>query len=139
MRSVWGGSGLARASAPAGGRSHRRQLARQPHQESAVPVPQLPLHDGQLPGARKGTRQGWHFMSNGVQYTRERLSEAAARCSDIDEVIAFFGTQPYGQLRRHLFRRFDHFGIDVSHMPRERRASAAPAKPATDELLSAVE
>ncbi|MBC2904944.1 HNH endonuclease signature motif containing protein [Streptomyces cupreus] len=78
-------------------------------------------------------------MSIGVQYTRERLAEAASQCSDIDEVIAFFGTRPYGQLRRYLFRRFDHFGIDVSHMPREKRARALPAKPAADELHRAVE
>jgi hypothetical protein len=78
-------------------------------------------------------------MSSGVQYTRERLIEAAARCSDIDEVIAFFGTQPYGKLRRHLFGRFDHFGIDVSHMPRQRRSNAVPTKPTTDELRHAVE
>ncbi|MFI6465370.1 HNH endonuclease [Streptomyces sp. NPDC050528] len=77
-------------------------------------------------------------MSSGVQYTRERLAEAATRCSDIDEVIAFFGTQPYGNLRRHLFGRFDRFGIDVSHMPRQRRSNAAPLKPATDELRRAV-
>jgi len=77
-------------------------------------------------------------MSSGAQYTRERLTEAAARCSDIDEVIAFFGTQPYGKLRRHLFGRFEHFGIDVSHMPRQRRSIAAPSKPATDELRRAI-
>ncbi len=77
-------------------------------------------------------------MSGGVRYTRERLTEAASRCSDIDEVIAFFGTRPYGQLRRHLFRRFDHFAIDVSHMPRNRRAHAAPARPTSDELRRAV-
>ena len=34
------------------------------------------------------------MMGSGVQYTREQLAEAAARCSDIEEVIAFFGTQP---------------------------------------------
>ncbi|MEU5213777.1 HNH endonuclease [Streptomyces sp. NPDC020742] len=78
-------------------------------------------------------------MSRGVQYTRERLTQAAAQCSDIDEVIAFFGTPPYGNLRRHLFRRFDHFGIDVSHMPRRRRIKEAPAKPAAGELCRAVE
>ncbi len=33
-------------------------------------------------------------MSSGVRYTRERLTEAAARCADLDEVIAFFGTRP---------------------------------------------
>ncbi|MFJ3418337.1 HNH endonuclease [Streptomyces sp. NPDC086082] len=77
-------------------------------------------------------------MSSGVQYTRERLTEAASRCSDIDEVIAFFGTRPYGQLRRHLFGRFDHFGIDVSHMPRNRRAHTAPGRPTTNELRRAV-
>ncbi|MDX3129313.1 HNH endonuclease signature motif containing protein [Streptomyces europaeiscabiei] len=78
-------------------------------------------------------------MSSSVQYTRERLAEAAAKCSGIEEVIAFFGTRPYGQLRRHLFRRFDHFGIDVSHMPRQKRARTAPARPAADELRRAVE
>ncbi|MDT7842884.1 HNH endonuclease [Streptomyces justiciae] len=79
-------------------------------------------------------------MSSGVQYTRERLAEAAAQCSDIDEVIAFFGTRPYGQLRRHLFRRFDHFEIDVSHMPRQRRTRAMlPTRPTADELRRAVE
>ncbi|MEU7634573.1 HNH endonuclease [Streptomyces sp. NPDC039016] len=77
-------------------------------------------------------------MSGGVRYTRERLAEAAARCSDIDEVIAFLGTQPYGNLRRHLFRRFDHFGIDVAHLPRQRRATGASGKPAADELRRAV-
>jgi len=78
-------------------------------------------------------------VSSGVQYTRERLVEAAARCSDIDEVIAFFGTRPYGQLRRHLFRRFDHFEIDVSHMPRQRRTRVTPSRPAADELRRAVD
>ncbi len=48
-------------------------------------------------------------MSNSVQYSRERLLEAAAQCSNIDEVIAFFGTQPYATLRRYLTRRFAHF------------------------------
>ncbi|MFJ9613248.1 HNH endonuclease [Streptomyces noursei] len=78
-------------------------------------------------------------MSRGVRYTRERLAEAAAKCSDIDEVIAFFGTRPYHKLRRHLFRRFDHFGIDVSHMRRRVRAAEAPPKPAAEELRRAVE
>ncbi|MDX3574351.1 HNH endonuclease signature motif containing protein [Streptomyces sp. ID05-47C] len=78
-------------------------------------------------------------MSSGMQYTRQRLAEAAVQCSDIGEVIAFFGTRPYGQLHRHLFQRFDHFGIDVSHMPRQRRVREAPARPATDELRRAVE
>lgn len=54
-------------------------------------------------------------MSSGVQYTRERLAEAAERCATLDEVIAFFGTRPYDNLRRYLMRRFAHFGIDISH------------------------
>ncbi|MET8455832.1 HNH endonuclease [Streptomyces parvulus] len=54
-------------------------------------------------------------MSSGVQYTRDRLLDAAAQCSSLDEVIAFFGTQPYGQLSRYLARRFAYFGIDISH------------------------
>ncbi|PAZ10864.1 endonuclease [Streptomyces sp. SA15] len=71
-------------------------------------------------------------MSSGVQYTRERLTEAAAQCADIDEVIAFFGTQPYGTLRRYLTRRFAHFGIDISHFGNRR------AQPNRDELRAAV-
>ncbi|WP_018542263.1 HNH endonuclease signature motif containing protein [Streptomyces sp. MspMP-M5] len=74
-----------------------------------------------------------------MQYTRERLTEAATQCSDIDEVIAFLGARPYGNLRRYLFRRFGHFGIDVSHLPRQRRDMGPPAKPAADELRQAVE
>ncbi|MEU6226595.1 HNH endonuclease [Streptomyces sp. NPDC047042] len=77
-------------------------------------------------------------MNSGVQYTRERLADAASHCSDIDEVIAFFGTRPYGHLRHYLFRRFDHFAIDVSHMPRQGRTTAHQ-RPTTDELRQAVE
>jgi hypothetical protein len=55
-------------------------------------------------------------MSERVHYTRERLIEAADKCRDIEEVIAFFGTRPYERLQRYLWRRFDHFGIDVSHL-----------------------
>jgi hypothetical protein len=73
-----------------------------------------------------------------VQYTRERLSEAAAQCADIDEVITFFGTSPYGKLRRYLFSRFDHFRIDISHMPRRTPATQEPVKPTADELRRAV-
>ncbi|MFK4102730.1 HNH endonuclease signature motif containing protein [Streptomyces sp. NPDC019531] len=73
-------------------------------------------------------------MSSGVQYTRERLAEAAARCSDIDEVIAFFGTGPYGYLRRYLARRFAHFDIDISHF----RPCGRQRRPTEDELRAAV-
>ncbi|MFE0945880.1 HNH endonuclease signature motif containing protein [Streptomyces mutabilis] len=77
-------------------------------------------------------------MTTGTQYTRERLAEAAARCSDIDEVIAFFGTQPYLNLRRYLYKRFDHYGIDISHFPRRRRGAVPCPIPTVDELRSAV-
>ncbi|WCN01554.1 HNH endonuclease signature motif containing protein [Streptomyces sp. M92] len=77
-------------------------------------------------------------MTMGTQYTRERLAEAAARCSNIDEVIAFFGTQPYRNLRRHLYKRFEHFGIDISHFPRRRRDPAPCPRPTVDELRGAV-
>ncbi|MFD4544794.1 HNH endonuclease [Streptomyces sp. NPDC058466] len=60
-------------------------------------------------------------MSSGVQYTRQQLLQAAQQCADIDEVIAFFGTRPYDNLRYHLYKRFEHFGIDVSHFPRRIR------------------
>nr|WSS69163.1 HNH endonuclease [Streptomyces sp. NBC_01175] len=76
-------------------------------------------------------------MSQRKQYTRERLLEAAEHCSDIDEVIAFFGTRPYGQLRAYLLRRFAHFGIDVSHFSRCGSDTVA-SRPTQDTLRAAV-
>ncbi|MFI6666789.1 HNH endonuclease [Streptomyces sp. NPDC050481] len=73
-------------------------------------------------------------MSSGVQYTRERLVEAAEQCSNLDEVIAFLGTRPYANLDRYLMRRFAHFGIDVSHFSRWRRMP----RPTVGELRTAV-
>ncbi|UUU33599.1 HNH endonuclease [Streptomyces sp. CA-210063] len=73
-------------------------------------------------------------MTSGTQYTRERLSEAAERCGDIDEVIAFFGTQPYGHLRGYLARRFAHFDIDISHF----RPCGRRPRPTESELRAAV-
>ncbi|MEV1077084.1 HNH endonuclease [Streptomyces sp. NPDC050211] len=73
-------------------------------------------------------------MTNGAHYTRERLVEAAARCSDLDEVIAFFGTRPYGYLRKYLTKRFAHFSIDISHF----RPCGRSARPTPDELRAAV-
>ncbi|MGW5970580.1 HNH endonuclease [Streptomyces sp. NPDC055186] len=73
-------------------------------------------------------------MSSGAQYTRERLAEAAAQCSDLDEVITFFGTQPYGHLRTYLTKRFAHFGIDISHFG----PSGRLPRPTAEELRTAV-
>ncbi|UXY36072.1 HNH endonuclease [Streptomyces albidocamelliae] len=73
-------------------------------------------------------------MSGGVRYTRERLAEAAERCASLDEVVAYFGTRPYGKVRRYLARRFAHFGIDISHFAR----SGGRARPGPDELCRAV-
>ena len=73
-------------------------------------------------------------MTSDVQYTQGRLVEAAARCSDLDEVIAFFGTPPYGYLRTYLTKRFTHFGIDISHF----RPCGRSARPTPDELRAAV-
>ena len=76
-------------------------------------------------------------MSSGTQYTRERLIQAAGQCSDIDEVIAFFGTRPYGNLRRHLYKRFEQCGIDISHFSRQRRREPQDL-PSEGELRHAV-
>ncbi|MER7487644.1 HNH endonuclease signature motif containing protein [Streptomyces sp. NPDC126497] len=73
-------------------------------------------------------------MSSGVRYTRDRLAEAAAQCSNLEEVIAFLGTQPYGHLRRYLTKRFAHFGIDISHFG----LSGSPPQPTIEELRTAV-
>ncbi len=73
-------------------------------------------------------------MSGGVRHTRERLAEAAERCASLDEVVACFGTRPYGKVRRYRARRFAHFGIDISHFAR----SGGHARPGPDELCRAV-
>ncbi|WP_097254393.1 HNH endonuclease [Streptomyces sp. Ag109_G2-15] len=73
-------------------------------------------------------------MSSGVQYPRERLEEAAAQCSDIDEVIAFLGARSYANLRRYLMKRFADFGIDVSHFAHHGRRPS----PTHGELRGAV-
>ncbi|MFF0113875.1 HNH endonuclease [Streptomyces prasinus] len=73
-------------------------------------------------------------MSSGVRYTRDRLAEAVAQCSNLDEVIAYFGTQPYGSLRNYLMKRFAHFGIDISHF----RPSGGIPRPTAEELRTAV-
>ncbi|MFF0474124.1 HNH endonuclease signature motif containing protein [Streptomyces sp. NPDC004284] len=69
-----------------------------------------------------------------MRYTRERLTEAAARCSDIEEAVAFLGSEPYANLPRYLMKRFAHYGIDVSHFPPIGRRT----RPSTGELKSAV-
>ncbi|MEU5767546.1 HNH endonuclease [Streptomyces asoensis] len=73
-------------------------------------------------------------MTGGTRYTRERLAQAAAQCSDLEEVITFFGTKPYAQLGRHLTRRFAHFAIDISHFSGRRKRP----RPTQDELRAAV-
>ncbi|MCX4666966.1 HNH endonuclease [Streptomyces sp. NBC_01381] len=77
-------------------------------------------------------------MSEPIRYTRELLAKAAERCSTIEEVTAFLGTRPYGTLHRYLFKRFDHFGIDISHLPRLGSRGAKP-RPTPEELRQAVD
>ncbi|MFE3885565.1 HNH endonuclease [Streptomyces lydicus] len=76
-------------------------------------------------------------MSGGIRYTREVLQAAADACTDIDDVVSFLGTRPYGRLQRYLFKRFAHFGIDVSHL-RRRAPHRACSPPPHDELREAV-
>ncbi|URM91253.1 HNH endonuclease [Streptomyces sp. MRC013] len=73
-------------------------------------------------------------MSGGVKYTRERLVQAAEQCSNLDEVIAFLGTRPYGKLRTYLVGRFARFGIDISHLT----PCGGSVRPAPGELREAV-
>ncbi|WP_405808110.1 HNH endonuclease [Streptomyces sp. NBC_00210] len=78
-------------------------------------------------------------MSQTRRYTRDLLTEAAEQCADIEEVIAFLGTQPYGNLRRHLRKRFEDFDIDISHFPPPRRGPhGVKALPSAGELKQAV-
>lgn len=81
-------------------------------------------------------------MNQRRQYTHELLTEAAAQCSDVDEVIAFLGTTPYERLGRHLMSRFSHYGIDVSHFSRPgggRRPSTVDLRQAVAESVSIAE
>lgn len=71
-----------------------------------------------------------------MRYTRELLTHAAKECSNLDEVIDFVGTRPYANLKRHLYRRFEEFGIDISHFPAvSRRRKDLPSE---SELRDAV-
>lgn len=74
------------------------------------------------------------MSGGGVRYTRERLAQAAEQCTDLDEVIAFLGTRPYGKLRRYLTRRFARFGIDISHFAPD----TGPGRPRPCQLREAV-
>ncbi|MFJ5559706.1 HNH endonuclease [Streptomyces sp. NPDC093250] len=73
-------------------------------------------------------------MTSGEKYSRVRLAEAAAQCHNLAEVITFFGTQPYGHLRKYLKKRFAHFGIDISHF----RPVGSLPRPTAEELRTAV-
>ena len=73
-------------------------------------------------------------MTSGTRYTRERLTEAAEKCADIKEVIAFFGTRPYPHLDHYLAKRFAHYGIDISHFGLRSRLP----RPTSEELHTAV-
>ncbi|MFB7741502.1 HNH endonuclease signature motif containing protein [Streptomyces sp. NPDC056132] len=73
-------------------------------------------------------------MNPPSEYTRERLAEAATSCWDINEVIAFLGTKPYGHLGRYLRRRCEHFDIDITHF----RPVGKPPRPTPGELEQAV-
>ncbi|MEU1310745.1 HNH endonuclease signature motif containing protein [Streptomyces cinnamoneus] len=77
-------------------------------------------------------------MSSGTLYTRDRLAEAARKCTNINEVIVFFGTQPYNHLPRYLYRRFEHFGIDISHFTRRpyRKYGQRPSPSALHEAVT---
>ncbi|MBZ4018232.1 HNH endonuclease [Streptomyces purpurogeneiscleroticus] len=78
-------------------------------------------------------------MSVSVRYTRELLTESARHCSNIEEVINYCGGRVYRGVRRHLVKRFNHFGIDISHfhhVPR-RTAHSRPTKAALQEAVSA--
>ncbi|GHF45374.1 HNH endonuclease [Streptomyces morookaense] len=68
-------------------------------------------------------------MTSSNRYTRERLAEAAQRCSDMDEVIAFLAVRPYDRLSRYLYGRFAHFGIDISHFRHKYRKNGARPSP----------
>lgn len=76
-------------------------------------------------------------MSARTRYTRELLMEAATHCTSVDEVITFCGGRSYHQVRRHLLKRFEHFGIDISHFEPVTRRRDQP-RPTRQALQDAV-
>ncbi|MGW7101058.1 HNH endonuclease signature motif containing protein [Streptomyces sp. NPDC054838] len=75
-------------------------------------------------------------MTASARYTRELLTEAAARCKSIEEVVARYGIRPHPGLGHYLMRRFSAYGIDVSHF--QRRAYVRHVKPDDAVLRDAV-
>lgn len=83
--------------------------------------------------------RGVSEVNRSRRYTAQVLAGAAERCADIDEVIAFLGIRPYKNLQRHLLRRFEHHGIDVSHFAPPRRGPHGAKRPPTPgEMRAAV-
>ncbi|MGW4617715.1 HNH endonuclease [Streptomyces sp. NPDC004592] len=77
-------------------------------------------------------------MNEPQRCTREMLAKAAEHCSDIDEVIAYLGMHPSGQLRRQLFRSFERFRVDITHFRRFKRGRRPCPQPSRTELAAAV-
>ncbi|MER7828354.1 HNH endonuclease [Streptomyces sp. NPDC096097] len=58
------------------------------------------------------------------RYTEERLREAAAHTDSITGMLAHMGVEPYNSAHVHIAKLLERFGIDTSHFPRRRTASA---------------
>src|SRR5215471_19884258 len=52
------------------------------------------------------------------KYTRELLTEAAAKSISIADVLRYLGIPWSGGTHAHISRRTKHFGIDTSHFKR---------------------
>ena len=52
------------------------------------------------------------------KYTRELLTEAAAKSISIADVLRYLGIPWSGGTHAHISRRIKHFGIDTSHFKR---------------------
>ncbi|MGW0362442.1 HNH endonuclease [Streptomyces sp. NPDC002990] len=64
------------------------------------------------------------------------MTEAAARCGTIEEVVARYGIDPHAGLGHYLMRRFSAYGIDVAHF--RRRPYTRHEKPDVASLREAV-
>ncbi|MEU3406770.1 HNH endonuclease [Streptomyces sp. NPDC006670] len=62
-----------------------------------------------------------HFLDESLptrvpqSYTKERLTEAAARSRSITDMLRHMGVAPYDSVFSHLRKKLDQFGIDTSH------------------------
>ncbi|MEU0275507.1 HNH endonuclease [Streptomyces sp. NPDC006307] len=77
------------------------------------------------PGRRRYLRQKMadsgvdvsHFRTHSARHTEERLRQAVAAATSVNDVVRRLGLSPVGGNQAHIGRRIAALGIDTSHFP----------------------